>query len=108
MRLSSRVAGADMLTASPVNSIPPPATERLKQRRGIGIADGLDLYQHDLRLVISHFGGKHGQFANVTERELPARNGKRAGSGDRRRAGSTDRIGVRLDGMQRVCNILKR
>jgi len=55
-----------------VLTVPPAATQRLKQGRGVGVARGLRLHQSEQRRVIGVLGRQKTQIADGAELQLAA------------------------------------
>src|ERR1700677_378794 len=62
-----------MLVRYQIRAVPPPASQGLKQSRGIGIAAGLCLHQIDLALLIGLLGAQQRQIPGVAGVPLPLR-----------------------------------
>src|SRR5471032_3340868 len=89
-------------------TVPPTATERLKQRRGIGKARALRLHQSDARLLVGALRIEQRQIAYRAQLVLPRRKLERLA---RQRFGvglRLERQGIQIQRAQGIGDVLKR
>src|SRR6266851_3822871 len=90
-----------------VLAVPPAAAERLRQRRGVRKTIGLRLHESDQSRLVSVLCGKQSQIIDGTELQLSARNSKALEGGALGRISRLQSVGVGLNRMQRIGDVLK-
>src|ERR1700689_1621276 len=95
-----------LLIARFLLTIPPSAAERLEQARGIGVTIGLSLHPRQFSLLVGLLCIEHGHHADRPQRALALRKLKRFLGRLLRFGGCLERVGVRLQGAQRIGHIL--
>src|SRR5690348_1300837 len=90
-----------------IRTVPPAAAQRLEQRSRVGVAFGLSLHQRDARLLVVRFRGEQRKIAGVTVARLLLREVERGPGGVFRGSGGVERIGILLQGRERVGDVLE-
>ena len=96
-----------MCFVSQFSAVPPTAAKRLKQRRRIGVTIGLGLDQVDPSLLVGLLGAQQHKISRIAALPLFLGQFKRYAGGTRGGGRGLDGLGVLLECIQRVGDILK-